>query len=69
MKSKKIAMKCLRALESDNDKLERQRNDRLARVQARLCETKDQLMKNKIKRIKPNRGNLKAGMKLEHVKH
>ena len=29
---KKVAIKCLRALESDNDKLVRQRNDRLARA-------------------------------------
>ena len=33
MKSKKVVMKCLRALETDNyDKLVRQRNDRLARA-------------------------------------
>ena len=31
-----------------------------------MCETEDQLMKNK---IKPNRGHLKVSMKLEHVKH
>ena len=49
MKTQKVAMKCLRAFESDNDKLVRQRNDRLARALARLCETEDQLMKNKIK--------------------
>ena len=41
MKSKKVVIKRLRALESDNDKLVRQR---LARAQARLFETEDQLM-------------------------
>ena len=57
-----VTMKSLRALESDNDKLVRQRDDRLARAQARLCETEDQLMQNK---IKPNRGYLKVNMKLK----